>query len=316
MKAIRINNFGGPEVFEFTEVPDPVAGFDEELISISSIGVNFGDTHQVDNSYISSQTLPLIPGMEVAGNLASGERVIAFLSSGGYAQKVCAKKTNIFKIPDGISDEIALTIFIQGITAWIAINKIGELTSGKTVLVHAAAGGVGSIAIQLAKSLGAYVIAAISNPEKAQLVKSLGADMVVDPHDSNLKNLLQLSNSGLGPDLILEMVGGKRFDISLEVLAPLGKLITYGMASRKAPSQILPTQLIGGSKTISGLWLVDYFQISGLIQDAFSELCNLVKFQKLRPILYKNFPLSLAAIAHEEILGRKSMGKITLDPKF
>jgi len=155
-------------------------------------------------------------------------------------KKFVLEKIIFFKIPKDFSDETALTIFAQGITAWIAINKIGDLKSGKTVLIHAAAGGVGSIAVQIAKSLGAFVIAAVSTQEKAELVKNLGADLVVDPHDSNLRGLLQQTNLGIGPDLVLEMVGGKRFDTSLEVLAPLGKLVTYGMVSRNLPSQIQP----------------------------------------------------------------------------
>lgn len=314
MKAIIVNNLLKPEFMEYGEVSEPIPNFNEEIINVTSIGVNFGDIERLDGYNFSSHGFPHIPGVEVAGYLENGERVVAFLKSGGYAQKVCARKDHIFKIPKDFSDETALTIFAQGITAWIAINKIGNLKSGKTVLIHAAAGGVGSIAVQIAKSLGAFVIAAVSTQEKAELVKTLGADLVVDPHDSNLRGMLQETNSGIGPDLVLEMVGGKRFDTSLEVLAPLGKLVTYGMVSRKLPSQIQPTELINGSKTISGLYLDDYFQLNGFIQSIYDELCEFVITQKIKPIFNKYLALSLASRAHQELLGRKNIGKILLDP--
>lgn len=315
MRAIQVMAFGGPEVMKVVDVSDPVANSDEVLIDVTCIGVNYGDTHQIDNTYIISQSLPFIPGVEVAGRLSNGKRVIALLSSGGYAQKAVAKKANVFEIPGNISDQQAVAILVQGCTAWHALKTMGNLVQGQKVLIHAAAGGVGTVAVQLAKYFGAYVVGVTSNKEKADLVKTLGADVVVDPHDPDLSGALMQASLGTGLDLVLEMVGGRRFDVSLEVLAPFGKLVTYGAASRKAASDIQPTSLLRGSKTISGFFLADYVNKPKLIPEAVNELFKLIKSGHLNPVVNEDFFLTQAVSAHKEMLSRKTMGKITLDPQ-
>ena len=315
MRAIQVKVFGEPEVMKVVDMPDPVAGTDEVLIDVTCIGVNYGDTHQIEGTYVISLPLPFIPGMEVAGRLSNGKRVIALLSSGGYAQKAVAKKANVFEIPSNISDQQALAILIQGCTAWHVLKIMGNLVKGQKVLIHAAAGGVGTIAVQLAKYFGAYVVGVTSNKEKADLVKTLGADAIVDPHDPDLHGSLMQASLGTGFDLVLEMVGGRRFDVSLEVLAPFGKLVTYGTASRKAASDIKPTSLLTGSRTISGFYLADCATKSGLIPEAISELFKLIKSGILHPVVGQSFFMTQVVDAHKEILARKTMGKITLDPQ-
>ena len=315
MRAIQVEAFGGPEVMKISDVPDPVANSDEVLINITCIGVNYGDTHQIEDSYVVSHSLPFIPGMEVAGTLSNGKRVIALISSGGYAQKAVAKKANVFEIPSNISDQQALAILVQGCTAWHTLKTMGNLVKGQKVLIHAAAGGVGTIAVQLAKYFGAYVVGVTSNKEKADLVKTLGTDAVVDPHDPDLQGALMQASLGTGFDLVLEMVGGRRFDVSLEVLAPFGRLVNYGAASRKAASEIKPISLLMGSRTISGFYLADCVNKPEFISDAVNELFKLIKSGDLHPVVGKSFFMTNVADAHIEILARKTMGKITLDPQ-
>ena len=144
MKAIKVTKFGGPDVMELVEVPDPVAGENQELIQVTSIGVNYADTHQIENSYRVPQTLPLFPGLEVVGTTASRRRVLASVSGGAYAQKAVANQDYMIDIPIGVSDEQALAMLVQGTTAWHILKTVGHIKPGESVAIHAAAGGVGS----------------------------------------------------------------------------------------------------------------------------------------------------------------------------
>lgn len=319
MKAIQITKFGGPEVMQYLDLPDPtldpIAGKDEVVIDVTSIGINYADTHQTENSYLSAQTLPLVPGIEVTG-IADGKRVLAPVASGGYAQKAIASKRALIEIPDGVTDNQALCMLVQGSTAWHILKTVGHIKAGESVVVHAAAGGVGTIAIQLAKLWGAKVIAVTSSDEKKELAKSLGADVVIDANTDNLKENLLAANGGKPVDLVLEMVGGKTTDISLDVLAPFGRLIVYGMASRTPGASINPASLMGGSKTITGFWLAHCFGSKTLLNDVITELFDLVKAGKLKPVIGATFPLSKAADAHKAMLARATTGKIALDPNL
>ena len=313
MKAIQITEFGGPEVMNYLDLPDPVAGADEALLDVTAIGINYADTHQTENSYLSPQTLPMIPGIEVVGTHA-GKRYLASVSSGGYAQKAIAHQSVMIPIPDSVSDQDALCMLVQGSTGWHLLKTMGHLEKGQSVVIHAAAGGVGTIAIQLAKLWGAKVIAVTSSDEKAELAKSLGADHVVDAATEDLSKALREANGGRGVNLILEMVGGKTFDQSLLALGTFGKLITFGMASRTAPTPIHPGALMHGSKTVAGFWLANCFGKKELFNDVIEELFTLISDGKLKPVIGATYPLSQAQAAHKSMLARESVGKIALDP--
>jgi len=313
MKAIQITAFGGPESMHLVDLAEPVPGPGQEVIEVTSIGINYADTHQTENSYLSPQKLPLVPGIEVVG-IANGRRVLAPVDSGGYAQKAIAHSAAMIEIPDGVSDEQALCMLVQGSTAWHILKTVGHLQKGESVVIHAAAGGVGTIAIQLAKLWGAKVIAVASSESKRALAKSLGADFVLDADQDKLKDAILEANGGKPVNLVLEMVGGKTFDVSLEVLAPFGRLITFGMASRTAPTPIHPGVLMGGSKTITGFWLAHCFGKKELLNDVITELFSLVIDGKLKPVIGATFGLSQATAAHQAMLARKTTGKITLNP--
>ena len=313
MKAMQITAFGGPESMHLIDLAEPVPGPGQVLIEVTSIGINYADTHQTENSYLSPQKLPLVPGIEVVG-IANGRRVLAPVESGGYAQKAIAHSAAMIEIPVGVSDEQALCMLVQGSTAWHILKTVGHLQKGESVVIHAAAGGVGTIAIQLAKMWGAKVIAVASSESKRALAKSLGADFVVDADQDKLKDAILEANGGKPVNLVLEMVGGKTFDVSLEVLAPFGRLITFGLASRTAPTPIHPGVLMGGSKTITGFWLAHCFGKKELLNDVITELFSLVIEGKLKPVIGATFGLSQATAAHQAMLARETTGKITLNP--
>lgn len=314
MKAIKVSKFGGPDVMELVEVPDPVPGAGEELINVSSIGVNYADTHQVENSYRVPQTLPLFPGLEVVGTTASRRRVLASVSGGAYAQKAVAKQEYMVDIPIGVSDEQALAMLVQGTTAWHILKTVGHLKPGESVVVHAAAGGVGSVAVQLAKLWGGKVIAVTSSKNKAEVAKSLGADVCVDALAPDLQAALLEANGGKRVDIVLEMVGGKTFDDSLAVLAPFGRLVVYGSASRTPATPVIPTALLAGTKTVAGFWLGNCFGKKELVNDVIVELFKLIQSGDLIPVIGQVFPLSQAPACHRAILARETMGKVTLNP--
>lgn len=313
MRAIQISEFGGPEVMKLVELPDPIPGSDEVLLDVTAIGINYADTHQTENSYLSPQRLPLVPGIEVVGS-HGGKRYLASVSSGGYAEKAIAHKSFLFPIPDSVSDEEALCMLIQGITAWHLLKTMGRLQIGESVVVHAAAGGVGTIAIQLAKLWGAKVIAVTSSDEKSALATSLGADVVVDAKSEELGKALRSANGGKGVDIVLEMVGGTTFDQSLLALGDFGRLITFGMASRTAPTPIHPGSLMHGSKTVSGFWLANCFGKREMMNDVIDQLFTLVSEGKLKAVIGGKYPLDQAAAAHKAMLGRSTTGKIVIRP--
>jgi NADPH2:quinone reductase len=314
MKAIQITEFGGPEVMRYLDLPDPTPAGSQVVLDVTAIGINYADTHQTENSYLSQQTLPLIPGMEVVGKMPDGSRVLALASTGGYCQKTLVNPRTVIPLPDQVSDGQALAMMVQGTTAYLILKEMAHVKAGESVVVHAGAGGVGSVAIQLAKLWGAYVIAVTSSDEKKKLCKELGADEVVDAGVADLKGALLAANKNKPVDIVLEMVGGTTFDQSLEALAPFGRLIFYGMASRQAPKNLAPGVLMPKSQTVSGFWLVNALAKRELMQEVFMDLFGMIISGKLKPIVGATYPLSEAATAHRDMLARKTVGKIVLDP--
>ena len=315
MRAIQINRFGGPEVLEPVDLPDPTAADGFDVIEVTAAGVNYADTHQTEDSYLSSTTLPVVPGSEVAGTTPDGRRVAAFVGTGGYAERALAPKGLSFDIPDGVSDGAAVALLVQGLTAWHLLRTCSRMTPGETVVVHAAAGGVGTLAVQLAKAWGAgRVIGTASSPDKRALAESLGADVAVDSNTEDMNAALREANDGRKVDVVLEMVGGSTFDGSLRALAPFGRLIVFGMASRQPPTPIEPASLMMGSKTVMGFWLVDCFGHRDLLETPMKELMDMTAAQTLRPVVGATYPLDDARRAHEDLRARTTTGKVILVP--
>jgi len=314
MKAIYITEFGGPEVMKYVDLPEPVPAGSQVLLDVTAIGINYADTHQTENSYLSTQKLPLIPGMEVVGKMPDGSRVLALAATGGYCQKTLVNPKTVIALPDKVSDGQALAMMVQGSTAHMILKKMGQIKAGESVVIHAGAGGVGSVAIQLAKLWSAFVIAVTSSDEKKKLCLDLGADVVVDANEADLTAALIKANNGKGVDLILEMVGGSTLDQSLEALAAFGRLVVYGMASRKAPKAIHPGALMPKSQSVIGFWLVNALADKELMAEVFMDLFGMIISGKLKPVIGSTYPLSKAADAHRDMLARKTVGKIVLDP--
>ena len=314
MRAVQISQFGGPEVLSVTDVEDPVTADGLQVLEVTSAGVNYADTHQVEDSYLSRSQLPLVPGSEVVGHLPDGSRVAAFAMSGGYAEKALVAPGMTFPLPDGVSDGQALSLMVQGLTAWHLLRTSTHLQTGESVVVHAAAGGVGTLAIQLAKAWGAgTVIGVASSQEKRDLAASLGADVTVDAGERDLKAALEQANGGRKVDVVLEMVGGPTFDASLAALAPFGRLATFGMASRTAPKPVHSGELMSRSRAVVGFWLAHCFARPGMLQPQMAELLAMVQDGTLRPIVGGTYPLSEARRAHEDLRSRASQGKLVLD---
>jgi NADPH2:quinone reductase len=317
VRAIQITEFGGPETLVVRELPDPQPDEGQTVLDVLAAGINYADTHQTEDSYLAKQTLPLIPGGEVVVRDGDGRRLVGMLGGGGgYAQKVAVNPAQLFPVPDTVTDGQALTTLIQGATAWHLLRTSTHLQAGESVVVHAGAGGVGTIAIQLAKRWGAgRVIATASSEEKRSLTLELGADIAIDSRTDDLTGALREANDGSGVDVILEMTGGPVFDQSLAALAPLGRLAVFGMAGRTPPSPIDAGRLMSRSTAVIGFWLVHIAQRPYLLAEAVTDLMNLIADGSIRPIVGETYPLERAADAHRALLDRSSIGKLVLDPR-
>ena len=314
MRAIQISEFGGPEKLELVDVPQPEARDGQVLIKVNRAGINFGDTHARENSYLAKYELPLIPGGEVAGTLEDGTRVVAMLATGGYAEYAVAPEQMTWRIPDGLSDEAALALLIQGLTAWHLYRTQGRVAEGESVVVISGAGGVGSIATQLGKPMGAgRVIATASSEEKRNLALELGADAAVDPNAEDLTAELIAANGGKRVDVVFEMAGGKIFDASLKALAPFGRLVAYGIAGRE-PNTVSQGALMRRSQSVIGFWLMHCLGRPEWMDEPLRELFEMAARDELRVVVGGTYPLSEVARAHEDIQSRKTSGKLLLDP--
>ncbi len=314
MRAIQITEFGGPEVLRLVDLPDPVAADGFELIEIDTAGVNYADTHQVENTYLAASTLPMIPGAEVVGRRPDGSRIAGFTMSGGYCEKTLVHPSLAFPLPDAVTDAQALSLMIQGLTAWHLLRTSTHLQAGESVVVHAAAGGVGTLAVQLAKAWGAApVIAVASTPDKRALAESLGADVTVDAGAEDLKAALEEANGGRKVDIVLEMVGGTTFDASLAALAPFGRLATFGMASRTPPAPLDAGALLSRSRAVIGFWLAHCFARPEMLAPPMAELLAMVEAGTLGPVVGGSYPLADAHQAHTDIRSRGTTGKLVLD---
>jgi NADPH2:quinone reductase len=317
MRGIQITRFGGPEVLEVVELPDPEPLAGMQVYDVAAAGVNYADTHQTEDSYLAPQRLPLVPGAEFAGTGPDGRRVVGLVGGGGYAEKVAAADALVWPVPYEVSDGAALAVVLQGVTAWHALRASAHLAAGESVVVHAAAGGVGTLAVQLARAWGAgRVIATASSPEKRELALSLGADVAVDPSSDDLTAALREANGGSRVDVVLEMTGGPVFDASLRALAPFGRLVSYGMASRTPPTPVDPANLMAHSSAVIGFWLAHCFRDPARWLDGpVTELLAMLADGRLRAVVGGTYPLAEAAEAHRALLARRSTGKLVLDPR-
>jgi NADPH2:quinone reductase len=316
MRAIQLQEFGGPEVLQLVELPTPTPADGQVLIEVTTAGMNFADTHQRENSYLARATLPLIPGTEVAGVRAdTGQRVIALCGSGGYAEQVAVPEALVYPIPDGVDDGTALALLVQGLTAWHLYRTCARVAPGESVAIVAAAGGVGSLAVQLGHPLGAgRVIAIASSEQKRALTLELGADAAVDAAPEGLMERLVEANEGRKLDAVFEMAGGTVFDACLDALAPFGRIVAYGIASREQ-NDVRTGALMRKSRAVIGFWLMHCFGRRELVEEPLADLFARAARGELRAVVGATYPLSEAARAQVDLAERRTTGKLLLDPK-
>jgi NADPH2:quinone reductase len=318
MRAIQQREFGGPEVLELVDLPIPEPAVGQVLIQVRRAGINFADTHQREDSYVQKQSLPLTPGGEVAGvRTDTGERVVALVGHGGYAEYALAPADRVFPIPDGLDDGGALALLIQGLTAWHLYRTCARMAPGESVLVVSGAGGVGSLAVQLGRALGAgRIVATASSDEKRELCLQLGADAATDGDASDpdlLRNRLLGANDGNEYDIVLELAGGPLFDVALRALADMGRMVVYGISSREQ-NEVRTGRLLKRSQSVIGFWLFHYLERREHLEQPLAELFALAAAGRLKAVVGETYALSDARRAQEDLVARRTRGKLLLDP--
>ncbi|GAA4556994.1 quinone oxidoreductase family protein [Pseudonocardia xishanensis] len=325
MKAARFHETGPPEVLVHEDVPDPVPGPGEILLKVEAAGVNYVDImrRRGDPMHEPSPT-PFTIGYEMAGVVAGhgpdvdgpaeGTPVFVHSGSGAYAQYAVVPADKIIPIPEGIDAVQMTTLWLQGITAALALREAGRLAKGETVLVEAAAGGVGVLTVQLARIWGAgSVIAAASTEAKIEVARSLGADLGVNYNEPGWGEEVMRLTEGRGTDVVVESVGGDTLLTALGTLAPFGRIVVLGSASN-VPSLVHSGELFNHNRSMVGFGVHQYFPNTELIKSTVAELVELIVDGQLRLQLDHVLPLSEAAQAHRLVEERRSMGKVVLQP--
>ncbi|MEU6080014.1 zinc-binding dehydrogenase [Streptomyces sp. NPDC047108] len=312
MRAITMREFGGPEVLELADVPEPEPRAGYLLANVNCAGVNYADVHVRGNTYLNPVELPYIPGNEIVGTLDGGRRIAALTAGGGYAEKALVHRRVIWDIPDDVTDEQAVSLTLQGNSAWHLLFTAAQVTSGQRVLVPAAAGGVGSLAVQLAKGAGAKVVALASTEEKRRLAQDIGADAVVDSSTADDLTERILEAAGGPVQAALEMTGGTTFHQVLGAVAPRGRVVVYGYAGGELAA--VPTrELMERSITLSGFWLPHLYSDRTALPTSMRALFAAVRSGDLRPVIGKTYALGEAAQAHRDLTSRAQLGKLLLD---
>lgn len=325
MKAIRMHGFGGPEVLRVDEIDRPVPGRDQVLIKVAAAGVAYGDVMKRQGALGTHLALPSAVGMEVAGTIADrgdgvdglnpGTRVVAWVEH-GYADYALARADSVVPVPDEVDLRSAACLPVQGMTAYQVLREAGGLHIGEAVLVHAAAGGVGSLAVQLARLLGARtVVGTASRPEKLAYVRELGADAAVNYTQANWVEQVLEATEGRGVELVLESVGGDVARHSLDCLTPFGRMVSFGAASG-SPAEIPTMALMMANKSVVGYSLDGWLSKIDRTAEAMEQLLHFLGTGELRVTIGATFPLDGAAEAHRAIAERRTIGKTLLLPEL
>ncbi|NUW40495.1 quinone oxidoreductase family protein [Nonomuraea rhodomycinica] len=310
MRVIQATRLGGPEVLALADLPDPVPGPGETLVDVEAAGVNFADIKRIEGSY-GATTTPFVPGSEVIGRTADGRRVMGFATN-AYASK--ALLGDPVEVPEDLKPGQALALLVQGLSAWHLLRTAARLSPGETVVVNAAAGGVGHLAVQLAREFGAgRVIGTASTPEKRELVLELGADAAVDGDADGYAERVVEAGQGRPADIVLDAVGGRVFEAALGALAPFGRLVTYGSSGGDPLPPVDPGLLTQRNISVTGYWLGGSLHLPGMTTPL-RELMELTANGRLRPLAGGEYPLADARRALEDLAGRRTTGKLVLLP--
>ncbi|MER0477866.1 NADPH:quinone oxidoreductase family protein [Streptomyces sp. Edi2] len=320
MRATPITSLKGPTAIEVAEVDEPTGGAESVVIDVHVAGVTFPEVLQSRGEYHLQRTLPFIPGAEVAGivrsapldsGLTAGQRVAAFPGVGGYAETVAAPLTAVFPLPDNVSFHAGAALPMNYLTMHFGLVRRAQLNPGDTVLVHGAAGGVGTAAVQLAAALGARVIAVVSEPGKVDTAKAAGADEVVlaDAYEDTVREL----TGNCGVDIVVDPVGADRVHGSLRSLAREGRLLVIGSTGGDV-AQVKIDSLMRNNLSVLGVgWGAFWEEQPSYLQEQWAALLPLLRTGKLQPVLGRRFPLAQASQALLELDQRRAQGKVLLD---
>lgn len=317
MKAIRVKELGGADKLTLEEIEKPTPNADEVLIKVAAAGINYADTMMRSGNYLTKPELPFTLGYEAAGTIAEvgenvkhlqiGQRVLGTVSSGGYAEYAVANAAAAMPIPDELGFSEANALLVQGLTA---LGLLDETKAGQSILIHAAAGGVGTLLVQLAKNKGLTVIGTASSEQKLNIVIALGADFAINYSEADWTDQVLAATDGKGVDWLIEMVGGDIVAKNLKVLAKNGTMWIYGSASGE-DFQVSVLSLMQKNHIIRGYWLMNE-SIENRIKFT-KELLGHLGAGRLK-IQVTEFPLEKAREAHEAIEGRRTTGKVVLKP--
>lgn len=320
-RLVELAAFGPPSVMSWVDGPMPERGEDEVLVAVQAIGVNFADTMVRRGEYRRDQPLTFTPGFEVAGRVLEapddgppvGSTVLVFTENGGgYADHVVAPLDHVFRVRDGLGPVEAAALFTQGVTAWYAVHRYGRVTPGETVLVHAGAGGLGSLSIQLCAELGAQVIATASTAEKLAIARGHGAQHAILSEPDELVAAVRELTSGRGADVVIDGVGGPLFSPSMRALAFGGRYVVVGSASQ-APAELDVRTLMPRGQTVTGFVVARVAETDpSEPQRAFDEVQERFRDGRLRPQLEVLGAQDIGR-AHELIESRSLTGKLVLD---
>jgi NADPH:quinone reductase len=304
VKAVVLRETGGPEQLEPTDVPEPARGDGQVLLHVRAAGINFADVLVRQGRYPQPPELPTVLGTEVAGEV-DGRRVMALPRDGGYAEAVAVDEELLVPLPDAASFEEGAAFLLTFLTAWIPLTRQVRVGPGSVVLVHAAAGGVGSAAVQAAKHLGARVVAIASSEEKRGVALELGADEALG---------YEAFEERVRADVVLDSVGGEVFERSFRVLKPLGTVVGIGFAGGWW-KPLDPSPLVGRNLGLQGFYLGRLMRHRpDIVREAIGELVGLWAEGAVKPLVGSTFPLSEAPAAHRLIEERRSVGKVVLVP--
>jgi synaptic vesicle membrane protein VAT-1 len=336
MRQMVISKYGAPEVLVARELPTPAPAEGEVRIAVRAAGVNFADVMARLGLYPDAPKPPLVVGYEVAGvvdevgngvtRVHQGDRVLALTRFGGYASHVIVKEPFVFRTPDKTSDAEAAAIPVNYLTAFISLYRLANIGAGETVLINSAGGGVGIAAIQLARLRRATIIAAASASKHAALT-AFGVDHVVDYRTTDLARAVRSLTNDRGVDVVLDSIGGKSFDTSYRLLAPLGRLVMLGvsavsrgetrswwhaaLAMLRMP-RFKPLSIMNHNRGVFGLNLAHLWDEQGKLTAAMQTLLEEIAAGRLQPVIAKTFPLEQAAAAHRFMQARSNIGKIVL----
>jgi NADPH2:quinone reductase len=324
MKAVRYHECGEAEVLRWESIPDPVPGADELLIKVEAAGVNYADVMRRSGKYHFKVEFPALLGTEAAGTVAKvganvkdfsvGDRVFCRTTAAGcQAEMVVAPALEVVPLPKNLSFIDAAATPVVFLTAYHMLKTLAPVRRGETILIQAAASGVGTAAVQLAKVWGARIFATASSNEKLEFVKKLGADVCINYEKTDFVAEVMKLTDGLGVDRVLECVGGDVLTKSIDALAPGGMLMIYGRASGHLPP-IMPEQIFAKNLHIVGLNIGGKPWTQTMHRAALDEILALAASGKIKSVISQTFPMAQVKEAHDHLSNRKTMGKVVLVP--